>query len=78
MMRTGVCVPSGVEAYVIMQHNAGPFAATAAPEMPAVSERIVSRHALCSRSSGPVATVRGAAANAMTTCPDYPLACTAP
>jgi len=59
---TGICVPSGVEAYIVLDSTAGPLAATAAPEMPAVSERIVSRHALCSGSSSPVATARGAKA----------------
>ncbi len=57
---TGICIPSGIEAYVVLDSDAGPLAATAAPDMPAVSERIVSRHALCNGTSGPVATARGA------------------
>ena len=61
-MCTGICVPVGVEAYVVTGHVIGSLAATASPEMPAASKHIVSRHALCSRSSDPVATVRGAKA----------------
>ena len=52
-------MPSGAEAFLVGGRAAGPFTATAAPDVPSCREHTVSRHALCTGNDAATAAVRG-------------------